>query len=111
MNWGEPNRKRIFATLVPAPASASKLTRAHAAAPHLYARMLEASYGALKGVSTRKPGDRGQLLHDRGHLDPNVDPVPASARQTSAARMDVYGQNPVCFRAPDLRNPLAGQRG
>jgi len=102
MIWGEPNR--LFATLVPASPNARGLTRAQAAAPHLYARMLDASYGALKAVTKRNlviggdtytTGDIPTRLWIKYMRLPNGRPP----------RMDLYGHNPFCFRAPNLSNP------
>ena len=52
MVWGEPTRRANFATLVAAPRP-KPLTAAQRAAPHLYAQMLDAAYGALKGPAAR----------------------------------------------------------
>lgn len=104
MIWGEPDRKPNFATLVPAPPTARELTRAQAAAPHLYAQMLDASYEALKAVTKRNlviggntytTGDISTRLWIQNLRLPNGRPP----------RMDLYGHNPFCFRAPNLNNP------
>jgi hypothetical protein len=104
MIWGEPNRRGNWASIVPAPPNARKLTPAQAAAPHLYARILDASYGALKGVSRRNlviggdtftTGDITTRLWIENLRLPNGRPP----------RMDLYGHNPFCWRAPDLANP------
>ncbi|MGI8559334.1 MAG: hypothetical protein ACR2ND_13705, partial [Solirubrobacteraceae bacterium] len=44
MVWGEPSRTHNFEPEVPA-RPGTRLTRAQAAAPHIYARMLDAAYG------------------------------------------------------------------
>lgn len=102
MIWGEPNR--LFATLVPASLSARQLTAAQAAAPHQYAKMLDASYGALKAVSASNLVIGGNtyttgVVSTRQWIEnlrlPNGRPP----------RMDLYGHNPFCFRAPSLRSP------
>jgi hypothetical protein len=104
MIWGEPSRRPNFATLMPAPPTARTLTPAQAAAPRLYARMLDASYGALKGVSrhnlviggnTYTTGDISTRLWIKYMRLPNGRPP----------RMDLYGHNPFCWRAPNLSNP------
>jgi hypothetical protein len=105
MIWGEPNRKPIWASLVPAPANARTLTRAQAAAPRLYARMVDSSYGALKAVSkgnlviagdTYTTGDISTPMWIKYMRLPNGRPP----------RMDLYGHNPFTWRrAPNLANP------
>jgi hypothetical protein len=104
MIWGEPDRRANWATLVPAPPRARKLTRAQAAAPHLYARILDASYGALKAVSrsnlviggdTYTTGDISTRLWIANLRLPNGRPP----------RMDLYGHNPFCWRSPNLHDP------
>lgn len=106
MIWGEPDR--TFATLVPASPSARRLTAAQAAAPHQYAKMLDASYGALKAVSA------GNLVIGGNTYTTGV----VSTRQWienlrlpdgRPPRMDLYGHNPFSFRAPDLSNPPSPQ--
>jgi hypothetical protein len=104
MVWGEPSRVPNFKPLTPAPAAATRLTSRQAAAPRRYARILDAAYGALKGVSrantvvggdTYTTGDihTGQWL--RYMRLPNGKPP----------RLDLYGHNPFSFRRPNLRNP------
>ena len=109
MIWGEPNHKVNFGSLVPARASARTLTRAQAAAPRLYAQMVDASYGALKRVNTRNliiggdtytTGDISTPLWIRYMRLPNGHPP----------RMDLYGHNPFSWRrAPNLANPPSPQ--
>jgi hypothetical protein len=116
MIWGEPNRKPNFASLVPTVHITHgahgvervridrRLSRAQRAAPHLYARMLDASYGALKGVSpsnvviggnTYTTGDITTQQWIENLRLPNGRPP----------RMDLYGHNPFCWRAPNLNDP------
>lgn len=104
MIWGEPDRHGNWATIVPSSPTAKKLTPAQAAAPRLYARMLDASYGALKraskkniviGGNTYTTGDIPTRMWDKYMRLPNGRPP----------RMDLYGHNPFCFRAPNLSNP------
>jgi hypothetical protein len=104
MVWGEPSRVETFAPLTPAPAGATRLTSRQAAAPRRYARILDAAYGALKGLTraniviggnTYTTGDihTGQWL--RYMRLPNGKPP----------RLDLYGHNPFSFRKPNLGNP------
>jgi hypothetical protein len=108
MIWGEPSRKVNFMPLV-GERRAKPLNARQAAAPRYYARMLDASYGALKGVSslntviggnTFTVGDISPYNWIRYMRLPNGKPP----------RMDLYGHNPFSARKPDLRNPPpAGQ--
>jgi hypothetical protein len=104
MVWDEPSRANNFAPLTPAPATVTRLTSRQAAAPRRYARILDATYGALKRVSranmvvggnTYTTGDirTGQWV--RYMRLPNGRPP----------RLDLYGHNPFSFRRPNLRNP------
>jgi hypothetical protein len=103
MVWGEPDRRVNFAIDKTVPYYRRRLTPAEAQAPHLYARLLDASYGALKAVSKRNlviggntttTGDI-QTLHWVDYLRlPNGKPP----------RMDMYGHNPFTDRVPNLRN-------
>jgi hypothetical protein len=103
MIWGEPDRSANFEPLVPAAPNATKLTPAQAAAPHKYAQMLDASYGALKKLSRRNFviggnttfGDIPTRLWVENMRLPNKKPP----------RMDLYGHNPFSTRAPNLNNP------
>jgi hypothetical protein len=104
MVWGEPSTGEHFRPLTRAPPNAARLTSQQAAAPRRYARILDAAYGALKGVSpantviggnTYTTGDirTGQWL--RYMRLPNGRPP----------RLDLYGHNPFSFRKPNLSNP------
>jgi hypothetical protein len=104
MIWGEPSRKPAFGIVQAAPATATTLTPAQARAPHVYAQLLDASYGALKRVSARNlviggntytTGDISTGLWIRYLRLPNGRPP----------RMDLYGHNPFSWRAPNLSNP------
>jgi hypothetical protein len=103
MVWGEPDRQVNFAIDKKVLYYQRKLTPAQAQAPHLYARILDASYGALKAVSKRNlviGGDTTttgdiQTLHWIDYLRlPNGKPP----------RMDMYGHNPFTSRVPNLHN-------
>ena len=104
MIWGEPDRIGNFATLVPAPANARTLTRAQATAPRLYARMLDSSYGALKAVSQRNLVIGGNT-YTTGDIPTRMWIKYMRLPDGRPPRMDLYGHNPFCFRAPNLNNP------
>jgi hypothetical protein len=104
MIWGEPTRQPNFMPLTPA-TGAQPLTRRRARAPRRYARMLDASYGALKrvrrgniviGGNSYTTGDVSPLNWIRGMRLPNG----------RRPRMDLYGHNPFTLRRPDLAKSL-----
>ncbi len=103
MIWGEPSRHQDFEPI--ARASPGKpLDARQRVAPHLYARILDAAYGALKGV------DRANLVI--GGMTPSTGDIPpvqwienmrlANGRPP---RLDMYGHNPFSDRAPSASNP------
>jgi hypothetical protein len=107
MVWGEPSRQHNWQPLVPQQIG-RRLTQEQLAAPRRYARMLDAAYGALKrqsrgnlviGGNTFTAGDIRPARWIRGMRLPNGKPP----------RLDLYGHNPFCLRAPDLRNPPGPQ--
>ena len=104
MIWGEPNRRPNWATLVPAPPQARRLTPAQAAAPHLYARMLDASYGALKAVSKRNLVIGGDT-YTTGDISTRMWIENLRLPNGRRPRMDLYGHNPFCWRSPNLHDP------
>jgi hypothetical protein len=104
MIWGEPDRKANWATLVPAAATARSLTPAQAAAPRLYARMLDASYGALKRASKNNLVIGGNTF-TTGDIPTRMWTKYMRLPDGKPPRMDLYGHNPFCFRAPNLANP------
>jgi hypothetical protein len=104
MVWGEPTRQPNFMPLDPE-TPGKRLTRAERRGPRKYARMLDASYRALKRVSRRNvviggnsftTGDVSPLNWIRGMRLPNG----------RRPRMDMYGHNPFTLRRPDLRQSL-----
>jgi hypothetical protein len=103
MIWGEPNRLHNFEPLTPAPRFA-RLNAAQLLAPHLYARILDTAYGALKSVShsniviggmTFTTGDIATQQWIENMRLPDGGPP----------RLDMYGHNPFSFRKPNLSNP------
>jgi len=107
MIWGEPTRNANFKPLT-AQTIGKPLTRKQAAGPRRYARMLDASYAALKRASRRNlviggnsftAGDIRPIEWVRNLKLPNGRPP----------RLDLYGHNPFCLRAPSLNNPPGPQ--
>jgi hypothetical protein len=101
MIWGEPTKMSSFEPLVPAPATAPKLDAAQQAAPHLYARLLDASYGALKKVSTRNLVIGG-CTYTTGALDTLQWIENLRLPDGHPPRMDIYAHNPFSYQPPSF---------
>ena len=106
MIWSEPTRAENFMPLIPEKRD-RPLTRRMKRAPHTYARILDAAYGALKRRSRRNlviggnsftTGDISSLNWIRNLRLPNGRPP----------RMDLYGHNPFSNRRPLLNRPPIG---
>ncbi len=104
MIWGEPTREPNFMPLA-RETPGRPLTRRQARAPQRYARMLDASYAALKrvrrsnlviGGNSYTTGDISPLNWIRSMRLPNG----------RRPRMDLYGHNPFTLRRPDLARTL-----
>ncbi len=103
MIWGEPTRRADFAPIVTSD-PARPLTAAARAAPHRYARLLDAAYGALKRAGTANLVIGGMTfttgdIRTRQWIEnlrlPNGRPP----------RLDLYGHNPFTSRDPSFANP------
>jgi hypothetical protein len=103
MIWGEPSRSNNFRPLTPA-RPFRRLTGKQLIAPHLYARLLNTAYKALKGVTPRNlviggMTDAAASITTPQWIEnmrlPDGRPPP----------MDMYGHNPFSARAPNLANP------
>jgi hypothetical protein len=99
MIWGEPNRKGDFRPEVPAHYTETKLTAAQKRAPHLYARILDDSFGVLKKAS-RKNIVIGGDTYTAGLLDPQQWISNLKLPDGKSARMDMYGHNPFSYTVP-----------
>jgi hypothetical protein len=102
MIWGEPSRRPNFQPETAA-RPGQQLNRAQQVAPHNYARMLDAAYGALKqvgsnnlviGGSTYTTGDIDTLQWIQNLRLPDGRPP----------RMDMYAHNPFSWRVPVFSN-------
>jgi hypothetical protein len=107
MIWGEPSRRHNFKPLhEPKSSTTLHLTPREAEAPHRYARILDASYGALKKRSTRN-----QVIGGNTYTAGDIRPLQWAANlrlpNGRRPRLDIYGHNPFCGRRPDLRNPAS----
>lgn len=100
MVWGEPTRTPNFEPIVAAPPLA-KLSRAAKAAPHLYARILDAAYGALKRVSKRNLVIGG-CTYTAGAIDPQQWIENLRLPSGRPPRMDMYAHNPFSYQVPNF---------
>ncbi len=104
MLWGEPSKASRFQPLVSA--LGRRLSARQKRGPRHYARMLDATYGALKGVNRRNLVIGGNTWTG-GEVTPlnfiRAMRLPSGRRP----RMDLYGHNPFTARAPRLsEDPL-----
>jgi hypothetical protein len=99
--WGEPSKVSRFMPL--APAMGRKLTPRQLHGPRLYARILDASYRALKRQARRDLVIGGNTWTG-GEVVPlnflKAMRLPSGRRP----RMDLYGHNPFTLREPNLAN-------
>jgi hypothetical protein len=102
----EPNRD---ANMAPFTASKPKgpLTAAQQLAPHNYAQILDASYGALKLVNPAN-----LVIGGNTFLSPGGNVIPPyqwikylRLPNGSPPRLDMYGHNPYGYRKPALKGP------
>jgi hypothetical protein len=99
MIWGEPSRRPNFMPLTPERPNTTRLTAAQAAAPRYYARMLDASYGALKAVSPSNLVIGGNTFTS-GDIDPYNWVRYMRLPDGRPPRMDLYGHNAFTGRRP-----------
>jgi len=103
MVMGEPSRSANFKPIVPETIG-RPLTRAQAAAPQRYARILDAAYGALKRVRRDNVVIGGNTF-TAGDIRPANWVKYMRLPNGRRPRLDVYGHNPFTLRTPDLKNP------
>jgi hypothetical protein len=99
MVWGEPVRAGNWRPFVAAGAPGQRLRGAQLGAPHLYARVLDAAYGALKRVSRRNLVIGGNT-YTTGLDDPLQWIQNLKLPNGRRPRMDMYGHNPFSYQAP-----------
>jgi hypothetical protein len=104
MIWGEPSRRENFMPLTPERPRSKRLTRKQAAAPRYYARMLDASYGALKAVRRTNLVIGGNTFTS-GDITPYNWVRYLRLPNGRRPRMDLYGHNPFTGRRPRLSAP------
>jgi hypothetical protein len=107
MIWGEPSRQPSFMPLVPAKPGA-RLDAAQQEAPHMYARLLDAAYGALKKVSTKNIVIGG-CTYTTGDIDTLQWIENMRMPDGRPPRLDLYAHNPFSFREPNFANPPSPQ--
>ena len=103
MIWGEPSRGHNFEPLDPAKPFA-KLNVHQRSAPHRYARILDAAYGALKSVS-RANLVIGGMTGAAGDVSTPEWIENMRLPDGRPPRMDMYGHNPFTAREPNLADP------
>lgn len=108
MVWGEPSNQKNFRPLTPEAKRGVPLTAAGKVAPHLYARLVDATYGALKAASRRNLVIAGNTW-TAGDITPYNWIRNLRLPNGRAPRMDMYGHNPFTARRPDLAKPPLGK--
>jgi hypothetical protein len=108
MIWGEPSRRPDFEPLTVTPRS-GKLNAEQRVGPHIYARILDAAYGALKHVS-RSNLVIGGMTYTTGDISTLEWIENLRLPDGRAPRLDMYGHNPFSFRAPNLLNPPSSEQ-
>ena len=103
MIWGEPSRRPDFEPETPAKPFA-KLNAQQKLAPHIYARILDAAYGALKSVG-RSNIVIGGMTYTTGDISTQQWIENLRLPDGKPPRLDMYGHNPFSYRAPNLANP------
>jgi hypothetical protein len=104
MIWGEPSRRENFMPLTPERQSSRRLTKKQAAAPRYYARMLDASYAALKKVRRSNVVIGGNTF-TAGDITPYNWVRYLKLPNGRRPRMDMYGHNPFTGRRPRANAP------
>jgi hypothetical protein len=108
MIWGEPSRRGDFEPLTPA-LRYVKLNAQQRVAPHLYAGILDASYGALKSVSHSNLVIGG-MTYTTGDLSPQQWIENLRLPNGRPPRLDMYGHNPFSYRDPNLAGSPSGEQ-
>jgi hypothetical protein len=102
MIWGEPSRSHNFRPLTPAKPFLA-LNAHQLIAPHLYARLLDLAYGALKSVTPANIVIGGMTDSSASISTPQwIENM--RLPDGRPPRLDLYGHNPFTIRAPNLAN-------
>ena len=105
MIWGEPSKAARFQPLVES--MRRRISARQKQGPRLYARILDASYAALKRVSSKNIVIGGNTWTG-GEVVPLNFIKAMKLPNGRRPRMDLYGHNPFTARTPDLRNGPIG---
>lgn len=97
--WGEPSRRANFMPL--RHTEGLNLNAAQSQGPELYARILDAAYGALKAVDPANIVIGGNTFSG-GDVKPLAFIKALRLPDGKPPRMDMYGHNPFGYRRPDL---------
>lgn len=100
MIWGEPSRRPNFEPETAA-VPGRKLDAAQKVAPHNYARILDAAYGALKHASPRNLVIGG-ATYTTGDIDTLQWIENLRLPDGRPPRMDIYAHNPFTFQDPSF---------
>ena len=104
MVWGEASRIPNFSPEYHADPNETQLTPRQRIAPHNYARLLDAAYGALKRAS-RANLVIGGATYETGDIDTQQWVENLKLPNGRAPRMDLYGHNPFGTDAPSFSAP------
>jgi hypothetical protein len=102
MIWGEPSRRIQFRPLALDFHRTKRITPAQREGPRLYARILDATYGALKSVSSRNLVIGGNTF-TTGDISPRKYIKAMKLPNGKPPRLDLYGHNPFTRRRPSLK--------
>jgi hypothetical protein len=100
MVWGEPTKEGNFEPELPQQ-QLQPLDSAEQAAPHLYARMLDGAYGALKHVNRRNLVIGGSTF-TTGQIDPQQWLANMVLPNGKPPRLDMWGHNPFSYSQPSF---------
>lgn len=103
MVWGEPTRAGNFHPMARA-IPGEQLSGSELTAPHLYARILDSAYGALKRVD-RHNQVIGGSTYTTGVLDPLQWIQNLRLPNHRPPRMDMYAHNPFTYQPPSFSAP------
>lgn len=102
MIWGEPSRREQFRPVARDARRTRHITEKQREGPELYARILDASYEAIKGVSPRNLVIGGNTF-TTGDIAPRKYLKAMKLPNGKPPRLDLYGHNPFTARRPALR--------
>jgi len=106
MIWGEPTRSHNYKPLHHEHRD-RPLTKAQAAGPRRYARLLDAAYAQLKGIDRRNLVIGGNTF-TTGDISPTNWVKNLRLPNGKPPRMDLYGHNPFTARRPSFKNKPLG---